>query len=169
MKGKICCFAGHGENWIHDDGKDQLSKAMKKQLREVILGLIEQEQVRHFICGMERGVDLWAAEIILEFRQCYPITLECAISHEEQAAVWEEGDRNRFFRLIEKADRETMVHTRYREDCVEKRNEYMLNQSDYLISASSGFTLHNHSLRYAQKRKVQVIFLHPESETESKG
>jgi hypothetical protein len=45
----------------------------------------------------------------------------------------------------------------------------MLNQSDYLISASPGFTLHNHSLRYAQKRKVQVIFLHPESETESKG
>ena len=50
----------------------------------LIVRMIEEEGVTHFISGMAQGVDLYAAEIVLELKEQYPqITLECAIPYEQ--------------------------------------------------------------------------------------
>ena len=64
----------------------------------MIVKLIRDEGVIHFISGMAQGVDMYAAEIVLELKKQDPqITLECAIPYERQAVQWPEALRNRYF------------------------------------------------------------------------
>ena len=52
----------------------------KSVMRDQIVALIENEGVTHFITGMALGVDMYAAEIVLDLKSKYPhITLESAI------------------------------------------------------------------------------------------
>ena len=57
-----------------------------------------------------KGVDMYAAEIVLELKKQDPqITLECAIPYERQAVRWPEALRNRYFSIAERCDQETML------------------------------------------------------------
>ena len=49
-------------------------------MQDQIVKLIENKGVTHFISGMALGVDIYAAEIVLNLKTKYPhITLESAI------------------------------------------------------------------------------------------
>ena len=101
--------------------------------------LIEQEGVRHFISGMAIGVDMYAAEIVLELKAEYPfITLEAAIPCETQAAKWSEPLRDRYYKIAELCDHETMLQKQYTSDCMQKRNQYMVNHADILLAVWDG-------------------------------
>ena len=55
-------------------------------MKSIVIELVEKHSVTHFISGMAIGVDMIAAEIVLELKKDYPqITLECAIPCETQA------------------------------------------------------------------------------------
>ena len=41
---------------------------LKETLKEQIINLIEAENVTHFITGMALGIDLYAAEIVLDLK-----------------------------------------------------------------------------------------------------
>ena len=58
-----CCFTGHRP---HKIGMDE--ETVKALLRKEIKQAIEDRFVT-FISGMAHGVDLWAAEIVLEERK----------------------------------------------------------------------------------------------------
>ena len=67
--------------------------------------MITQNGVTHFISGMAIGVDMYAAEIVLELKGTYPnISLEAAIPCENQSAKWAEQLRNRYNDILEKCD-----------------------------------------------------------------
>lgn len=90
-KGRTCAFTGHRPQNLpfRFNENDDRCIALKQKLRDCIVQLIEQEGVRHFISGMAIGVDMYAAEIVLELKAEYPfITLEAAIPCETQAAKW---------------------------------------------------------------------------------
>ena len=51
-------------------------------MRDQIVALIENVGVTHFITGMALGVDIYAAEIVLDLKSKYPhITLELSLIH----------------------------------------------------------------------------------------
>ena len=86
--GKTCAFTGHRPQSLPFgfDESDDRCDALKEELREQIINLIENEGVTHYISGMALGVDLMAAEIVLDMKKNYPdITLESAIPCETQA------------------------------------------------------------------------------------
>lgn len=122
---KTCCFTGHrpqklgyGENSIQCD-------ELKGRLEELIKNLIEKEGVTHFISGVALGVDTYAANIVLNLKAQYPgIILECAIPCETQAVKWNERDRDIYYDLLAKCDKETLLQQNYTSDCMQKRNEY---------------------------------------------
>ncbi len=82
---------------------------LKEALKEQIINLIEAEDVTHFITGMALGVDLYAAEIVLDLKACYPnITLESAIPCETQAVKWSMAQRERYYDIAAQCDKKTM-------------------------------------------------------------
>ena len=86
---KTCAFTGHRPQHLPfgmNENDDRCVK-LKEALKEQIINLIEAEDVTHFITGMALGVDLYAAEIVLDLKACYPnITLESAIPCETQVS-----------------------------------------------------------------------------------
>lgn len=91
--GHTCAFTGHRPQNLpfRFNESDKRCIALKKQLRKLIVQLIEQHNVTHFISGMAIGVDMYAAEIVLDLKAKYPhITLESAIPCETQATKWSE-------------------------------------------------------------------------------
>ena len=138
---KTACFTGHRPQsipYLWNESSNQSVK-LKEEMKSVIIGIIENHNVTHFISGMALGVDMIAAEIVLELKSKYPeITLECAIPCETQASRWSEKYRDRYFNIIEMSDKETLLQTHYTADCMHKRNRYMVDHSDYVIAVWDG-------------------------------
>ncbi len=136
---KTCAFTGHRPKGLGYPESDERCAALKEKLRSLIIRMIEEEGVTHFISGMAQGVDMYAAEIVLELKKRYPqITLECAIPYERQAVRWPEALRNRYFSIAERCDQETMLQRQYTPDCLRKRNQYMVDHADIVLAVWNG-------------------------------
>lgn len=162
---KTCCFTGHrpqklgyGENSIQCD-------ELKSKLEELIIELIEKEGVTHFISGVALGVDTYAANIVLNLKAQYPgVTLECAIPCETQAVKWNERDRDVYYDLVSKCDKETLLQQIYSSDCMQKRNEYMVDNSDYVIAVWNGKPSGTeNTVKYAKKKNKVVLLVNPQT------
>ena len=133
------------------------------QLRAEIIRLIEQEGVTHFISGMALGVDMYAAEIVLGLKSSYEgITLESAIPCESQAEKWTEKQRDRYFEIASKCDKETLIQHLYASDCMHKRNRYMVDQADFIIAVWDGRPSGTgKTVQYAQRQGKLVTIINP--------
>lgn len=167
LKTKTCCFTGsrpQNLTWGFDE-TDPRCVRLKARLREEIEHVITTRGICHFISGMALGVDTYAAEIVLDLRDRYPITLECAIPHEGQAERWKEPDRDRYFSIVERCDRETMLQTHYTVDCMFKRNRYMVDHSKLLLAVYNGYPGGTaQTVNYAKQVGREIVFIDPESE-----
>ncbi len=112
---------------------------------------------------MALGVDTYAANIVLNLKAQYPgITLECAIPCETQAVKWNERDRDIYYDLIAKCDKETLLQQNYTSDCMQKRNEYMVDNSDYVIAVWNGKPSGTgNTVKYAKKKNRVVLLVNP--------
>ena len=165
--GRTCAFTGHRPQNLpfRFNESDKRCIALKRKLQKLIVHLIEQHNVTHFISGMAIGVDMYAAEIVLDLKAKYPhITLESAIPCETQAAKWSEPLRDRYFKIAEQCDRETMLQTQYTPDCMQKRNRYMVDQADVLLAVWDGTPSGTGStVQYARAQDKVVWILDPYS------
>ena len=159
-----CCFTGHrygGLPWGSDE-KDVRCIILKELLRLKIERLIREENTECFISGMTQGVDIYAAEIVLEMREEYGVSLECALPWEEQSASWKEGERARHKRIIRQADKVTLVSKDFSTDCYYKRNLYMVDRSSIVLAVwngnPSGTAI---TIRYAREKKKKIIIINP--------
>ena len=62
MRSHLCCFTGHRPEKIGIPDETVIA-LLDKAISEAI-----QSGYRTFISGMARGVDIWAAEIVLKYR-----------------------------------------------------------------------------------------------------
>lgn len=162
---KTCCFTGYRPKSLpfgYDEGAEGC-KRLKALLTESIEKQITENGVTHFISGMAMGVDIYAAEAVLELKEKYPhITLECAIPCETQANRWSEGWRNRYFDIIYRSDDAQMLQTHYTSDCMMKRNKYMVDNSDVVIAVWNGEKSGTrNTVDYALKNGKKVIIIDP--------
>lgn len=136
-----CAFTGHRSQHLPFgmNENDERCVKLKEVLKEQIINLIEAENVTHFITGMALGVDLYAAEIVLDLKARYPnITLESAIPCETQAVKWSMAQRERYYDIAAQCDKETMLQSHYSPDCMDKRNRYMVDHADFIIAVWDG-------------------------------
>ena len=164
-KQKVCCFTGHRPQKLPFGFNEQDERCikLKEALKEKIVLMIEENGVTDFISGMAIGTDIFAAEIVLELKKQYPqLWLECALPCETQAAKWREADRDRYFDIISRCDKETLLQTRYTPDCMQNRNKYMVDKSDYIIAVWDGTPSGTgNTVRYAKKCDKEVIIINP--------
>ena len=162
---KTACFTGHRPQTLTYlwDEQSKESVKLKDDIKRAIVELIEKYGVVHFISGMAIGVDMISAEIVLELKENHPeITLECAIPCETQANKWTEKYRNRYFSIIEMSDKETLLQTHYTNDCMMKRNKYMVDKSDYVIAVWNGDASGTgNTVKYAKDKNKTIIQIKP--------
>lgn len=92
------------------------------------------------------------------------ITLECAIPCETQAVKWNERDRDIYYDSLSKSDKETFLQQKYTSDCMQKRNEYMVDNSDYVIAVWNGKSSGTcNTVKYARKNNKVVLLVNPQT------
>ena len=163
VQGKTCAFTGHRPQSLPFgfDESDKRCTSLKSVMRDQIVALIENEGVTHFITGMALGVDMYAAEIVLDLKSKYPhITLESAIPCETQAIKWSVASRERYYNIAAKCDKETMLQREYTPDCMDKRNRHMVDHADYILAVWNGCPSGTgNTVRYAHKKGKSIIVI----------
>lgn len=122
---KTCCFLnGNG-----DFGGEQTKQAISAVIRQ-----LSEEGVKHFIGGAELDFGILAAELVLEEKKKGDdLTLEIVIPYELQPEFWSEKERDRYFSLIEKCDKETMLQKRYDDECIHCHTVYLCSRADVVV------------------------------------
>lgn len=155
-----CCFTGHRAKKLPWGFQEQDARcvALKQQIFDTVEAIYDSG-VRHFICGMANGCDLYFGEAVAALRKIHPdVTLESAVPYAGQARTWPVEQKQRWQALYDACDFHTIVSQNYTPDCMRKRNQYMVDNASVLIAAyngSPGGTLN--TMLYAMRKKREVI------------
>lgn len=88
---------------------------------------------------MARGVDIWAAEIVLRLRdEGQPIHLICASPFEGFERSWSDDWKQRYIDVMRQADIVKYVCQGYSRSCFQIRNEWMVDRSARVIAVYNG-------------------------------
>lgn len=114
-----------------------------------------------FISGMARGVDIWAAEIVLRLRdEGMPIHLISASPFEGFERSWDEDWKRRYNAVMRQADIVKFVCPGYSRVCFQIRNEWMVDRSVRLIAVYNGTVGGTrNTIEYANRLHVPVLFI----------
>lgn len=163
MKNKTLCFSGHRTVKLPKD-KDKLTYLLQSLYNEIDKAIFEGYDT--FIFGACYGFDLLCAEQVLlrkkiiQYKNPVNIKLIAAVPFEEQAAKWNEQDREKYFNILSKCDDVVILNKHYRTGCYHERNRYMVDNSSKLIcyyDGSGGGT--GYTVEYAKKRSIQIVNL----------
>ena len=159
-----CCFTGHRPEklpWGADERDPRclaLKRSMARELERLyLLGW------RHFISGMARGTDLYFAEAALELKEKYPaLTVEGAVPCLSQADRWPAAERERWRRVLDACDLETVVQHNYDRFCMHRRDRYMVERSSAILAVFAGTPGGTqYTLNYAIKEGLDILLLDP--------
>ena len=129
---KSVAFSGHRK--IPASGIDRL----RSQLRSAILRLYDAGCV-DYISGMAVGFDLLAAEAVLELRgEGTELRLTAAIPCPGQSRFYSVGDKARYQKVLNEADRIVTVSKSYHRGCMLRRNDYLVDNSGQFIAYYDG-------------------------------
>lgn len=157
---KNCCCTGHRpKGFPFKYGVDkQKHYSYQKTLAEKTELAITEYGITNFISGMAVGVDLDFAETVLNLRNKYPITLECAIPCPNQTLKWSDTDKLRYDSILKRADKVSLISKRYDTECMLKRNRYIVDKSELVIAIFNGIEKGGawYTISYAKKRNKVI-------------
>ena len=149
---KTCCFTGH-------------RKLPSKKIDSIILKLnaeverLINEGVTTFVSGGALGFDQIAAFLIASKKELgYNIRLVLALPCKGQEDLWTPKEKQLYSQLLGMADSIVYVSETQTSDCMKKRNQYMVDQSQHCICAmlreksDTGQTL-----RLAKQKGLEII------------
>lgn len=162
----ICCFTGHRPQklpWGYDEEYEDCIRLKLKLACEI--EAMRQKGVTTFISGMAIGVDMWAAEIVLDLERAYPqdtIKLIVAIPFEGQANKWSVEYRERYFDILAQVDDDIVFHSHYTASCMHERNRYMVDNSAFMIAVYNGEKGGTaNTLKYAESKGLNIVIINP--------
>lgn len=148
-----CCFTGHRPHKLNiseNEVKDLLQTAIKKAINDGFTT---------FISGMACGIDMWAAELVLEEKKYDDrIKLICASPYEGFEKRWSDVKRKCYNDIMQRADYVKYVCEHYSRQCFQIRNVFMVDHSSRVIAAyngESGGT--KNTIRYAKGKGVEIV------------
>lgn len=148
-KVKTCCVTGHRvipPEHITD---------IEGLLRQEILGAIA-DGYTHFISGFAVGTDLLFADIVLQLKKIFPITLEAAIPEPGRMKTPEQ----QFQRLIRQCDTVIIHSDHYFKGGFMRRNRNMVDRSQRVIAVFDGRGNGGTAatVRYAKGKELYVLW-----------
>lgn len=158
-----CCFTGHRPEKL-EASEREIKAALTREIKAAI-----SDGYSVFISGMARGVDLWAAELVLDLRdKGEAVRLICAVPFPGFELQWERDWRKRYHSVLERADLTKTVCPQYSRNCFQIRNQWMVDHSSQVIAVYNGTRGGTrNALEYAAARGVPVVTIScGEGETE---
>ena len=88
---------------------------------------------------MARGVDIWAAQIVIRLRtEGYPIKLICACPYDGFEKDWSQDWQQQYNDVLAAANFVKYVCAGYSRSCFQVRNEWMVNHAARVIAVFTG-------------------------------
>ncbi len=138
---KTLCVSGHrpdGLPWFKNGYNQKLHGEFTLILEEYLKFAI-QNGFTHFIAGGALGVDTDFALLVLKLkRHGEKITLEIAVPCKGQEKYWNTEDKAVYNYILQHADKVTYLSETYYSFCMQRRNEYMVENSDALLVCWNG-------------------------------
>ena len=162
----ICAFTGYRPEKFLFGGNEAEPRCeqLKQKLFCEILRMT-REGVSVFMSGMARGVDLWAAEAVLQIQNVKPsqkIELWAIVPYDRQPLAWSAKERARYQRILEQAAHVEYISHDYYNGCLQKRNRYMVDHATHLLAVYDGQPGGTAStVRYAQKKGLEITIIKP--------
>lgn len=154
-----CCFTGHRPEKLHSD-EATICAALEQAIDTAIA-----DGFTTFISGMARGVDIWAAEIVLRKRASNPtIHLICACPHPDFEKRWSTEWQQRYQSILAQVDMVRTICPSFSMSAYQRRNEWMVDHSARVIAVYNGEAGGTrNTVLYAQQRMDanDVIVLKP--------
>lgn len=146
---KTCCVTGHRD--IPEQKKETITQLLRQEILKAIA-----DGYTHFISGFATGADLMFADIVVQLKAVYPITLEAAIPYPGRMKT---PDKT-FQRLIRCCDAVKIHSDCYFKGCYARRNRYMVDQSQRILAVYDGRTTGGtaSTLRYTAGKEVRVVW-----------
>ena len=150
-----CCFTGHR--------KLNITEELKVVLSEVIDNAIS-DGYTEFYCGMAMGVDMCAAELLIQKMADNPnIRLHAALPCPEQDIKWIESVKSRYEAILLSASSKTIISPFYTKTCMLTRNRFMVDNSERVIAVWNGSPRGGtaYTVRYAKKENKEIHLIRP--------
>lgn len=154
MRRHRCCFTGHRPEKLTQPEAVIIAGLEKEILNAIADGFTT------YISGMARGVDIWAAEIILRLRsEGHPIRLICASPFEGFERSWSPDWQKRYKVVLKEADLVKYICLVYSRACFQIRNEWMVDHSARVIAVYNGERGGTkNTIDYAGKKGISVEY-----------
>lgn len=161
-----CAFTGHRPKsfpWKYDEtapGCVLLKETLAAQIKA-----LSDKGVTDFLLGMAQGTDLWCSQIVLDIKKKNPaLRLHCVLPCEGQADNWSASAQERYFSILERADRVMYMHREYHKGCMLERNRYLVDHASFLLAVYNGTWRSGTgaTVRYAQKLNKEIIIINPD-------
>ena len=152
---RCACFTGHRPHKLHQP-ESVVFAALEDAIRNAVAAGFDT-----FISGMAWGVDLWAAEIVMQLKEeGYPLQLIAAVPYDGFERGWDDDWKQRFYSILAAADRVEYICPQFHRGCYQKRNEWMVDRSVLLIAAYTGEAGGTkNTVDYAARKGVQTVFV----------
>lgn len=148
-----CCFTGHRPEKLNKS-ETEVKAVLKKAVSYALAG-----GHNVFISGMARGVDIWAAEIVLEAKKINEsVKLICASPYEGFEKNWSDEWQSKYHTVMQSADLVKFISPSYSYMCLQKRNQWMVDHSSLVIAVyngGSGGT--RNTIEYAKKKQIITL------------
>ena len=160
------CFTGHRPGKLYGYDKNAPGNVKLRQaIKDAVILLHLKHGINNFITGMAMGWDMWAAEVVFYLKRIYPnIKLICAIpckGHLESMPLFEQEE---YEHILDEADYiHYVTNMQYTPQCLQKRNEWMVDNSVGQIAGWDGTKGGTYNcIKYANKKyKTKRIRIHP--------
>ena len=147
-----CSFTGHRPERLRFP-ESKIIPWLEAEIRQAI-----HEGYTTFVSGMQRGVDLWAAEIVFRLRdEGADIKLVAASAFWGMESQWDHAWKKRYKKVLQEADGIVFVSHTPGRAAFFKRNRFMVDHSSLVIAVySGGGGGTKETMRYAEEKGIEV-------------
>ena len=160
----VCCATGHRpkgfpfQREADEMGYQEYLDRLYREVKKIIL-----EGSNHFITGMAEGADIDFADFVIHFRddEEFDITLEAALPYPISQQKMIETYSDYRYAVFTQCDRKTIVSPHYFKGCMQKRNCYMVDQSDVILAIWNGKKQGGtwNTIRYARSKGKTIRYI----------
>lgn len=152
IKNKCCCFTGHRPEKLHLP-ETEIKRLLKKAIMQAVM-----DGYTTFISGMARGLDMWAAETVLELKKVNDISFIAVSPYYGFEKHWDAANKAKYYDIIDAAEEVKFMQSEYSKASFHIRNAYMVDNSARVIAAYNGTPGGTkNTVEYARKKGLEII------------